>query len=89
MIEREWDKRLHIKTVWREDEANANYSPYEPTPYAVLQRLTDSGHIRRKSRLLDYSRGKKRVAFFMASVVGCCVTSIEHSQDYRPSLRPR
>ncbi len=80
MNEREWDKRLHIKTIGREDEDNPHYSPYEPTPYSVLQRLADSGHIRRKDHLLDYGCGKSRVAFFMASVVGCRVTGIDQSR---------
>ena len=80
MTEREWDKRLRIRTVGREDEANPHYSPYEPTPYAVLQRLADSGHIRRRDHLLDYGCGKGRVAFFMASAIGCRVTGIDHSQ---------
>ena len=80
MTEREWDKRLHIHTIGREDEANPHYSPYEPTPYSVLQRLADSGHIRRRDHLLDYGCGKGRVAFFMASVVGCRVTGIDYSQ---------
>lgn len=82
MTEREWDKRLHIKTIGREDEANPDYSPYEPTPYSVLERLADSGLIRRKHRLLDCGCGKGRVAFFMAAVVGCRVTGI----DYSPKL---
>ena len=80
MTEREWDKRLRIRTVGREDENNPHYSPYEPTPYAVLQRLADSGHIRRRDHLLDYGCGKGRVAFFMASAIGCRVTGIDHSQ---------
>ena len=80
MTEREWDKRLRIKTIGREDEDNPNYSPYEPTPYSVLQRLADSGHIRRKDHLLDYGCGKGRVAFFMAASVGCRVTGIDYSQ---------
>lgn len=80
MTEREWDKRLHIHTIGREGEANPNYSPYELTPYSVLERLADSGHIGRKSHLLDYGCGKGRVAFFMASIVGCRVTGIDHSQ---------
>ncbi len=80
MTEREWDKRLHIHTIGREDEDNPHYSPYEPTPYSVLQRLADSGHIGRKDHLLDYGCGKGRVAFFMASVIGCRVTGIDHSQ---------
>ena len=80
MTEREWDKRLRIKTIGREDEDNPHYSPYEPTPYSVLQRLADSGHIGRKDYLLDYGCGKGRVAFFMASVIGCRVTGIDHSK---------
>ena len=80
MTEREWDKRLHIKTIGREDEDNPNYSPYEPTPYAVLQQLADSGYIKRRNHLLDYGCGKGRVAFFMASAIGCRVTSIDYSQ---------
>ena len=80
MNEREWDKRLHIRTVGREDEDNPHYSPYEPTPYTVLRRLADSGHIRRRDHLLDYGCGKGRVAFFMVSVIGCRVTGIDHSR---------
>ena len=80
MTDREWDRRLRIRTVGREDEANANYSPYEPTPYAVLERLAERGVFRRRHRLLDYGCGKGRVAFFMASVVGCRVTGIDHAQ---------
>ena len=80
MNAREWDKRLHIKTIGREDESNPNYSPYEPTPYSVLGRLADSGFIRRKDRLLDYGCGKGRVALFMASVIGCRATGIDHAQ---------
>lgn len=80
MNDRDWDKRLHIKTIGREDEANVHYSPYEPTPYAVLERLAERGHVKRKDRLLDYGCGKGRVALFMASVVGCRATGIDHAQ---------
>jgi len=80
MSERDWDRRLHIKTIGREDESNPDYAPYEPTPYAVLERLAKSGHIRRKDRLLDYGCGKGRVALFMASAVGCRATGIDHAQ---------
>lgn len=79
MTEREWDKRLRIKTIGREDESDPNCSPYEPTPYAVLERLAGSGHVRRRQHLLDYGCGKGRVACFMAAVVGCRVTGVDHS----------
>ena len=80
LSEREWDRRLRIRTVGREDESDPNYSPYEPTPYGVLRRLAESGHITRKNHLLDYGCGKGRVAFFMAAVVGCRATGIDMSQ---------
>ena len=80
MTEREWDRRLHIRTIGREDETQVNYSPYEPTPYAVLERLAQSGHLRKRDHLLDYGCGKGRVACFMASIVGCRVTGIDHSR---------
>lgn len=80
MTEREWDKRLHIRTIGREDESDANCSPYEPTPYPVLERLAESGHIQRKDRLVDFGCGKGRVAVFMASVVGCRVRGVDYSR---------
>lgn len=80
MTEREWDRRLRIRTIGREDEPNANYASYEPTPYPVLERLARSGYVRRKQRLLDYGCGKGRVAFYMASEVGCRVTGIDQSR---------
>ena len=82
MTEREWDKRLRIRTIGREDETDPDYSPYEPTPYCVLERLAESGLVKRKHRLLDYGCGKGRVAFFMASVIGCRATGL----DYSPKL---
>ena len=80
MTEREWDKRLHIRTIGREDESDVNCSPYEPTPYAVLERLAESGHVRRRDWLLDYGCGKGRVACFMAAMVGCRVTGVDYSR---------
>ena len=80
MTEREWDRRLHIRSMGREDEDGATYLPYEPTPYAVLERLARSGHVGPDDSLLDYGCGKGRVALFMASVVGCRATGIDRAQ---------
>ena len=43
-----WDATLKIKTTGR-DETNADeyHHPYEPTPYSVLERLADSGLIKK------------------------------------------
>lgn len=37
----------------------------EPTPYCVLERLANSGLIRKKDVVLDYGCGKGRVDFFL------------------------
>ena len=50
------------------DDSNAGqyYYPYEPTPYSVLERLANTGIIRKGNTLLDYGCGKGRVDFFLA-----------------------
>jgi predicted RNA methylase len=65
--ENTWDKLLQIKTSGR-DDSNADQFryPYEPTPYCVLERLANSGFIRKKDVVLDYGCGKGRVDFFLA-----------------------
>lgn len=65
--EQHWDKLLHIRTSGRDDSHSDQYRyPYEPTPYTVLQRLADSGYIRKHNLLLDYGCGKGRVDFFLS-----------------------
>ena len=78
--DREWDRRLGIQTIGREDERGTKYMPYEPTPYAVLARLADSGWIGADDRLLDYGCGKGRAAFFLADRTLCRATGIDHSE---------
>ena len=42
--ENQWDRLLKIKTMGRDDSNADQYRyPYEPTPYAVLERLANSG----------------------------------------------
>lgn len=63
--ETRWDKLLQIRTMGRDDSSADQYRyPYEPTPYSVLERLADSGRIRKGNTLLDYGCGKGRVDFF-------------------------
>ncbi len=38
-------------------------NPYEPTPYAVLKRLAESGRITAGNVVADYGCGKGRVVF--------------------------
>lgn len=56
-----WDKLLHIQTMGRDDSNSDQYRyPYEPTPYSVLERLANTGYIRKNNTLLDYGCGKGR-----------------------------
>ena len=62
-----WDKLLNIKTSGRDDIKSDQYRyPYEPTPYCILERLANSGLIRKGDAVLDYGCGKGRVSFFLS-----------------------
>lgn len=66
-LEVELDKILKIKTSGR-DDSKSNYInfPYEPTPYCVLQELSNSGYITKADKIIDYGSGKGRVDFYLA-----------------------
>jgi predicted RNA methylase len=74
-----WDRLLQIKTVGR-DETNADqyHHPYEPTPYCILDRLTDTGLIGMDDVVLDYGCGKGRVGFFLSYQTKCKSIGIEY-----------
>lgn len=77
----DWDRRLHIRTCGRDESgADDNRFPYEPTPYPVLERLSESEYIGNGSHVLDYGCGKGRVCFFLASACGCRATGIDFSE---------
>ena len=76
-----WDKRLQIKTTGRDDSNSDQYRyPYEPTPYSVLERLANSGLIRKKDVLLDYGCGKGRVDFFLSYQTKANTLGIEYDE---------
>lgn len=79
--ERTWDQLLKIKTTGRDDSRSDQYCyPYEPTPYPVLERLANSGYIKKKNKLADYGCGKGRVDFFLSYQVGCRTIGIEYDE---------
>jgi len=79
MTEHDWDKKLNIQTIGRDDKhADQFHHPYEPTPYCVLERLRDSGYITKNSVLIDYGCGKGRVSFFLANEIGCKCIGLEY-----------
>ena len=81
MTDKEWDRLLHIRTSGRDDSrADTFHYPYEPTPYAVLERLAGSGYLRKGDTLLDYGCGKGRVGIFLSSQAGCRVIGIDYDE---------
>ena len=81
MNESQWDKLLHIKTTGRDDSHSDQYRyPYEPTSYSVLERLANSGYIRKDNILIDYGCGKGRVSFFFAYQLRCHCIGIEYDE---------
>ena len=79
--EKQWDRLLKIKTLGRDDSNADQYRyPYEPTPYAVLERLANSGRIRKGDTLIDYGCGKGRVDFFLSYQTRCKSVGIEYDE---------
>lgn len=79
--ETNWDRLLRIHTMGR-DDSNADQFryPYEPTPYSVLERLSNSGLIRKGNTLLDYGCGKGRVDYFLSYQTRCSSIGIEYDE---------
>ena len=76
-----WDKLLQIKTTGRDDSNADQYRyPYEPTPYRVLERLANSGLIRKKDVVLDYGCGTGRVDFFLSYQTKASTLGIEYDE---------
>ncbi|MBR6536455.1 MAG: SAM-dependent methyltransferase [Lachnospiraceae bacterium] len=86
-----WDKLLQIKTTGRDDSNADQYRyPYEPTPYSVLERLANSGLIRKKDVVLDYGSGKGRVEFFLSYQTKASTLGIEYDERiYQGALENR
>lgn len=79
--ENKWDKLLKIHTMGRDDSnADQYHYPYEPTPYSVLERLANTGIIRKNNTLLDYGCGKGRVDFFLSYQTRCTSVGVEYDE---------
>lgn len=83
-----WDRLLQIRTMGRDDSNSDQYRyPYEPTPYSVLERLVNTGLIRKGNTLLDYGCGKGRVDFFLSYQARCQSIGIEYDERiYRKAM---
>lgn len=79
--EKTWDKLFNIKTTGRDDSRSDQYRyPYEPTPYVVLERLANSGLLRKNDVILDYGCGKGRVDFFLSYQTRAKSIGIEYDE---------
>ncbi|MDY3767562.1 MAG: methyltransferase domain-containing protein [Lachnospiraceae bacterium] len=80
-MENRWDKVLRIKTSGRDDSRADQYRyPYEPTPYAVLERLAFAGYIGKNNTVIDYGCGKGRVDFYLSYQTRCKSIGIEYDE---------
>lgn len=72
------DALLGIRTTGRdESHADQDSNPYEPTPYAVLDRLANSGLVGKRNVLVDYGCGKGRVGLYLAYQARCRSIGVE------------
>lgn len=81
MDKQAWERLLNIKTAGRDDsQFDGEHHPYEPTPYAVLERLISTGYIGKRSTLIDYGSGKGRVSLFLAHETRCRCIGVEFDE---------
>lgn len=79
--ETQWDRFLEIRTSGRDDSHADQYRySYEPTAYVVLERLANSGLIRKNNTLLDYGTGKGRVCFYLSYQTRSKTIGIEYDE---------
>jgi len=75
------DDLLKIKTSgWDSSNADQYHYPYEPTAYAVLDRLISAGYIKKNNLLLDYGCGKGRVSIYLSFQTKCNAIGIEYDE---------
>lgn len=86
--EKVWDEIIKVKTTGRDDSRSDQYRyPYEPTPYLVLERLANSGLLRKKDVILDYGCGKGRVDFFLSYQIRVRTIGIEYDERIYEAAR--
>lgn len=81
-----WEKKLNIETQpARHEKDDNNHSRYEPTPYSVLERLSESGLISENDVLVDYGSGKGRVGFYLTHALGVKSIGVEYDEKMHAS----
>lgn len=81
-MDAKWERKLGISTAAAAFEKDdQNHSRYEPTSYAVLQRLAQSGSISREDLVVDYGCGKGRVGFYLNYILNCPTIGVEYDES--------
>ena len=83
------DRQLNINTIGRDEtHSDEHHSPYEPTPYCVLDRMLDNGVFDEVSYLIDFGCGKGRVSFYLAQRCNIRTIGIEkESVFYKAAVK--
>lgn len=55
-----------------------NYG-YDPTPYAALKKLAESGEITKEDTLIDFGCGRGRTGIYLHEHTGCQVIGVDYS----------
>lgn len=79
MVERKYDRKLHIRTdgirEWAKKERA--YNRYEATPYSALKKLFQEYRLDSDDRLVDFGCGRGRVTFYVHNQFNIPVTGVE------------
>lgn len=84
MTEQEYEQQLNIVTTGIQTDDNDTYYDhrYEPTDYAVLERIRSGELVKRCDCVVDYGCGKGRMSFFLSHFLGCRTKGIEKNEKY-------
>ena len=81
-MNKDWEHLLNIHTEGDDDGlSDLHHHRYEPTPYAILERLLDSGYLNHAKHLIDIGCGKGRIPIFFAQTLGISTTGIDFDEN--------
>lgn len=79
MTEREYDRKLNIKTVGIREPSHRtpHHNRYEATPYRALEKLFQTYKLNKTDQVVDFGCGRGRVLFYIHHRFHVPVTGIE------------
>lgn len=77
------DKMIGINTTGRDDKSSDDtHLPYEPTSYAVLDRIIEEGYVTKDNTVVDLGCGKGRVPIYLAKECGCSCVGVDMEKRF-------